>query len=391
MRAVVVWGAALAMLAPATALAQRKKAAERVGVARVTTIKPSPGFVDDPLALDDNGARLLYVNADAAELAELRVVDLSTGKQTAAIDLRGFTTTPTAVAFAPGGYFVVSRPAGGGDATGAHIDAKGKTLRRFGPATDLVLSTWEGTPAVVGYTRTEARGKTTHQVEVRALDSGKRLGKTSTLVADDAGKVAEHEFAIRYWADDYTRAVGIKGGRWRKKSDQRSPDFEAEYILPTRTFRKRGNIGDLMAHSRKMQTLSEHSNQPRFVSVAQDLSGIHTYTEATGKASELALAQPFHHYDPKSLQQQVGPGGDLYFSLTIDPVNPDAVARKKADPRYLDLYLLAADGKASRLGRILVPARREHRWIAGAGGWIVMPKHIGFDRGGKELQLYRLK
>jgi hypothetical protein len=392
MRTAVVLGAALAMAAPQVAHAKRKKPAALVGVDQVTEVVPSPGFVDDPMAVDDTGARLLYVHADAAALAELRVVDLISGKQTASVDISGFTTTPTTVAFAPGGYFVVSRPLGGGDATAALIDDAGKQARSFGPATDLVLSTWAGKPAVVVYVKSEASGKTVHEVEVRALTSGKRLGKKTRLTADASGKVSGHDFELRYFADDYTRAVGIKGGTWRKKEDMRSPDYEAEYILPTRTFRKRGDIGDLMTHTRKMQTLSEHPNQPRFATIARDLTGVHLVTERGGKVSELELAQPFHHYDPRSLQQHAGPGGSLFFSLTIDPVNPDAVARKKADPRYLDLYRVAPDAtRAERVGRVLVPGKREHRWIAGGDAWVVMPKHIGFDRGGKSLQLYRTR
>lgn len=391
MRAAVVVGMALALAAPQVAHAQRNKAKPLVGVTKVTQVTPSPGFVDDPMALDPAGSRLLYVHADAAQLAELRVVDLVDGKQTASVDISGVTTTPTAVAFAPGGYFVVSRPLGGGDATAALIGEDGKSVRTFGPATDVVLTTWDGKPAVSIYSKADRKGKTVHEVELRALRTGKRLGTKTSLEADASGKVAKHDFELRYFADDYTRAVGIKGGHWRKKQDMRSPDYEAEFILPTRTFQKRGDIGDLMTHTRKMQTLSEHPNQARFAAVARDLTGVRLYDERAGRTAELELAQPFHHYDPKSLQQYQAPGGALFFSLTIDPVNPDAVARKKADPRYLDLYRVAPDGtRAERLARVLV-GKRDHRWIAGGDAWVIMPKHIGFDRGGKELQLYRLK
>ena len=60
-----------------TADAQRRKSPALVDAKLTETIKPFRGFVDDPFEFDSAGGRLLYVNADAASLAELRVIDLT--------------------------------------------------------------------------------------------------------------------------------------------------------------------------------------------------------------------------------------------------------------------------------------------------------------------------
>ncbi len=49
--------------------AKAKKWPQLVGAKPVETVKPARGFVDDPFIFDGAGGRLLYVNADAANLA----------------------------------------------------------------------------------------------------------------------------------------------------------------------------------------------------------------------------------------------------------------------------------------------------------------------------------
>jgi hypothetical protein len=108
------------------------------------------------------------------------------------------------------------------------------------------------------------------------------------------------------------------------------------------------------------------------------------------KITRLTTTLGFDHYDPKSLQQQVGRDGKLYFSLTIDPVNPAAVAAKKADPVHIDLYVFdPASGQTERLAR-LPQNDREYTWSVAGGRWAVLRKHKGYGRGGPELELYDL-
>ena len=47
------------------------------------------------------------------------------------------------------------------------------------------------------------------------------------------------------------------------------------------------------------------------------------------------------------------PDGTAWLVLKMDPVNAEAVARKKADPEYLDVFRVDGTGKAVRKGRVL--------------------------------------
>jgi hypothetical protein len=390
-------GLALGFLAAAApAAAQPRNDPELIGVKHVTTIKPVRGFVDDPFVFDGAGGRLLYVAADAGYLAELRVIDLTQGgAQLAKIDISKFTTTPIAVRFVSEGYFVVSRPSRQDPATAAVIDGSGKVVRKFGPAKDIVLTSRDGNPVVALYSvaRTKARkGKPMfqHKVELVSLDGKKKWGKPRVLVADEKGHVAKLDFRINHWAEGYTRVVGIKGGSWDAKEDQRSPDHEAWYDMFTGVISKRIDITDVMGHAYLMRTLAAHPNEAQFLSVAEKLTSLDFVTAQARQPIE--LAQPFRHYDPQSLQYQPTEDGLFFFTLTIDPVNQEAVARKKADPQYLDLYeYRAGDKKATRRARILLKSKRTVSWRASGEFWVLVPRLMGFDRGGKELQIYTVQ
>jgi hypothetical protein len=139
-----------------------------------------------------------------------------------------------------------------------------------------------------------------------------------------------------------------------------------------------------------MQVLAEHDNEDEFLHVAADLSGLYLMS-ATGQ-TQIQLAEPFGHYKHDSLDYQPSTDGRFFFTMKIDPVNADAVARKKADPEYLDLYeYTVGDAKARRRARLLLTSKRKHSWRATNEFWVVVPRHIGFDRGGTELQIYKLK
>ena len=74
----------------------------------------------------------------------------------------------------------------------------------------------------------------------------------------------------------------------------------------------------------------------------------------------------------------------------MDPVNPDALAKKVADPEAIDLYRVeSTGGKAVKLARI-PKGDRGFVWQAATNRWAVLRKHKGFDRGGAILEIYDL-
>lgn len=399
MRAWAKVGVIAAVLAAVPQVASAGKWKALIGAKKVTTVKPEHGFVDDPMAFDEAGGRLVYVASSMSGHSELRVLDLAQkGAQLSSIDITKFTTAPREVHFALDGehFFVVAADPdkkSGDREIGALVGPKG-IERTFGPVKDLRLTTFQGKEAVVSYAQEWKHGKkgpeVFHTVTIDDLATGKRLAKPRTLVADETGKVAKLDFIISYWTDSYTRVVGIKGGTWDRKENQRTPDQEAWYEVATGTFTRTFPIKDVIAHRKLQKLLADHDNEPIFVDVAHDLSGVRYYDH--GKPRRIGLTENFSHYDPKSLvMQPVSPDGTVFFTLTIDPVNPDAVARRRAVARYLDLYQLAPGAKkARRRARILLHDKRGRAWRATPETWVVVPKHIGFDRGGKAIDIYSL-
>ncbi|HUS64756.1 MAG TPA: hypothetical protein VMZ28_09455 [Kofleriaceae bacterium] len=381
-------------------LGATRKARDRVpeNAVVVQTVTPAKGFVDNPFAFNGAGGRLVYVNADAAELCEVVVLDLALGTEVMRLPITAFTSAPLSVADVIDGehFLVMAHPTPDSPAISAAIlDRTGKVGKTYGPATDVTRITYEGEDALVLYTRTEnvpKKGKpqATHTVEIFALATGKRIGKKGTLVTDLAGASEKLDFRINHWAEGYTRAVGIKGGQYDKKEDQRSPDVEGWYDVPRATFSKKIPIADLTDHTTRFQVLAQHSNVPWFVMVQNELSGLVAYTGQAGPMP-VELGESFRHYLPKSFTaQSPGVDGAVYFTLEIDPVHQEAVDRKHAAEKWIDLYKLTpGTTRAARIARL--PIEDDFpgmTWRAREDVWAVLPHHLGFDRGGPRLIVY---
>jgi hypothetical protein len=116
--------------------------------------------------------------------------------------------------------------------------------------------------------------------------------------------------------------------------------------------------------------------------------------DAVGHRTPLNLGAPVQNYDPKSLLEQEDPANRaLYFSLSLDPLNPDALGRKKADKPYLDLYRVAIAEKAPATTRVLRVALDERpvTWVVGGRYVALLRKHKSFSRGGNEIEAHQLR
>jgi hypothetical protein len=395
-RALVV--AAALVVVPAGALADKKTKLDSRGVDLLRTVAPGQGFVDDPLSFDGAGGRLIYAVSNAADRAQIFAVDMTQGgAELFSIDVSEFTATPVAMSFAADGehLLVVSRAGEEAPATAAVFDRSGKLLRRFGPATHIAHVSYGGGEAVSTYRveRVEPRrgpAQIRHTVEVFDLLRGRRVGRRTTIDTDEEGYSKRLGFAIRSWADGYTTAIGIKDGRWNRRTDQRSPNSEAWYDLPAQKFVREVTISDVIDHTRMMQILAAHPNQPSFVRIADDLTGVERME--AGKATEVTLSEDFARYEPKSLQHRRAADGTIFFTIQIDPVNPITLERKRQETAWIDLYELAPGAtRAVRRARVLPPEGRPVRWAATSRHFAVLVGHAGFSRGGERLRLYRLK
>ncbi len=356
---------------------------ELVGLMSTGSLVPDRGFVDDPMASD--GARLAVVVTDGAALAEATVLGPD-GVSQAKVDLGPVMPTVRRMYLLGSRLFVVADDPAGGPVTGALIELTGKVVKRHAAATDLTLRKIGGKDLVVAYTRSASAKGDQFQIALFDLLTAKRVPKLGgKVVIGTDGRDAKLDLRVDYFVDDHTVAAGLRGGVWRRHEDQRSPDTQAMYDLVTSKWIKDAPIPDLLAHRRNLDILTEHHGQRVFVHVPGDGSDLQLWRD--GAPTAITLDPPLANYDPATARLAMR-GDRVWLSLVVDPVNPTAVARQKADPEYLDLF--EVDGnRAVRRARIFA-AKKKLTWGWSGDTLWVLEKNLGFARGGKALRFYRL-
>jgi hypothetical protein len=362
-----------------------------VGATVVAKWSAPAGFIDDVVASDND--RLAYVISDASTKAELHVVTLAT-KTESVVDVATVTVHPLALQLVGPRALVVGQNENGEQvaalvellATGPKgTKPPGTVVYKLGPAKDITVITRDGKPRIAVHRATTTPTGTRHEIELDALETGKRVVAGHSLELDGKDADKKLELTVNHWSEGFTRAHGIKGGEWDKKENQRSPDVEATYDLVTGKWLEQKKIEDLFEQRKRYQTLAEAHDTIDFVHMAWDNSAVQIWHNA--RPVTVTLDQPITNYDPKSLQGFVAADGSSWFVLKTDPVNPDAVARKKADPEYVDIFHAGADGKTERKARVLETGLRVRFGVAGATFWL-LERSSGFERGGRSLTLY---
>lgn len=363
-----------------------------VGASEVVKLTPPAGFIDDPVATDEQ--RIAYVVAETGSKAELHVYSYAL-KAEQVIDLSTVTLHPVALQLVGARALVIGVTEDGSqNAALVELTDKGKTkpagtvVYKLGPATLITPIVRDGKPRIAIHRTTAGPSGTRHEAEIIAIETGKRVAAGRPLELDAASKQVKLELTVNHWSDGMTRAYGIKAGAWDKKEDQRSPDTEATYDLITGKLEAK-KIDDLYEQRRRFQSLADAGAQLDFVRMARDNSGLQLWK--AGKPRPITFDEPLTNYDLKSMQAFVTADGGAWIVMKMDPVNAAAVERKKADPEYLDLFHVGNDGKAIRRSRILAKGIR-HRFglitdKAGDKFWL-LERNNGFDRGGRSLTVY---
>jgi hypothetical protein len=383
---------AVTVLASSVAFAQPKsESVALLGAQPLVTAAAPAGFIDDVVAVD--GDRVAYVIANGTSAAALHITQVGKSDEQI-VDIATITLQPTLLAFVGERMFVVGTDADKQVAGLIELSAKnkrkpaGSTVYRVPAADHIGLIMRDGKKRIAVHRQAEKTGTTTHTVEVLALETGKRVASGKPLVIDANGHDKKLDFRVNHWSDGWTKAYGVKAGEWDKKEDQKAPDQEATLDLVSGKM-ERKKIDDLFDQKRRFTALADAQGKLDFLRVPPNGSGIELWR--AGKMSPLTLDQKFGDYDPKSMQGVVNADGSGWLALKVDPVNAEAVARKRADPEYLDIFQIAADGKATRKARVLAKGVR-HRF--GAGGenrfWLI-ERNAGFERGGKTFTLYQLQ
>jgi len=374
------------------ASAQAQQLPQTTGTNEIMKLTAPAGFVDDVVAADNQ--RLAYVIADTATKAELHVTQLGCAKcaeekKEIIVDLTPVTLRPIALAFVGQTRMFVVGATEDGAQVAALIDlakSPAAPVYKIGPATHINIIKRDGMPRVVLHSAVPTKTGTSHHVEMFVLETGKRLLTSKSLeLENDRDK--RIDLRINHWTDSWTRAVGLKGGEWVKKENQRSPDTEATYDLIAGKYIENKPIADLFEQRKRFQVLADAGGQLDFVRMTPDNTAIQIWRQ--GQMKTVDLDQPLSQYDPKSLQGIVNQDGTAWLALKVDPVNADAVARKKADPEYLDVFKTTPDGKAVRRARILAKGVRHRFGVIGDLFWL-LERSASFDRGGRALTIYSL-
>ncbi len=363
---------------------------EVVSATEVVKLTATGGFVDDPIAADDT--RLAYVVADAANKAELHVYTHAT-KAEVVIDLAAVTLTPIELAFVGKRLLVIGRTDNGSHmAALVELDPKAKkpVVYKLAPAVDMSIITRDGAKRLaVHRVGSGANGAIRHDVELVSLESGKRVGAARSLEIAEDGTNAKLGFRVNHWSDGYSKAHGIKQGEWDRKENERAPDFETTYDLVTGKFVDKQKIGDLFEQRRRFQTLAAEGTNGRTDIIRMNWDNATVQLWRAGKLRTIELDQAITQYDPGSLQGVMNADGSAWLMFKVDPTNAEAVARKKADPQYVDIFRVAADGKtATRKARVLAHGVRMRFGAVGDKFWLV-ERNTGFERGGKWVALYQ--
>ncbi len=362
------------------------------------TYKPDKGFVDDPIAFSPDGEMLVYFHTDSATFTKMVLVKMSEAfKVTRVIDLADANMVPRRVAFTPNSKRVVLIWMDGYKGTLAattYSVATGKPGKTYGPTNYTELVRVRGKQVIALTTLKELRkGGAWHRTTFINTEDGKKVTFLKTKVKADF-TLPEPPVRVISWEPGHRSFIGLRPGKYDKKKDIRLPDVGLRYNLLQQKEVWAEAPKDLPAWELAIKMRPGHEGQMRYMEVSGDLKKLYYVDEKNGLV-ELQGKVPWAKYDHESLKQwESWDRQTLFFSLTVDPVNPAAVARKKEDPERVDIYALNRAGDLKLLGKVMTGRKKgratitKFGWSVGAKNFAYLKKLKGFARGGKELQIY---
>jgi len=357
------------------------------------------GYFDDVFGLDPEGKRLGALRTDGATFAKVDFIDVATAKVTKSFNLPSKTLVPNRIEVLPEGKGVVliarEKPDDLAPLWAFRLDETGKQLAKVGPAVAFGRPPADATPRaklLIAFDRKlgSKGAEATYTVTPYDLATLSSAGKPRVWKTDVAGEIKAPNARLVGFFDGYSRVLGERPGAYNKAEDVRAPPRMLVVDALSGKVANESEIANIEGWAVTGILRREHPGRSLFVELNQDASGVDV-VDAMGKKQPAALAVPFRLYDPKTLRVEEGPGpGALTFGIEVDPLNPDAIKRKKTDLPMLDVYTAdVGQGTVKLRGRVFTP--RPVTWRTAADKLVVLKRFKSFSRGGDELQIYDLR
>jgi hypothetical protein len=333
--------------------------------------------------MSDDGKAVAYITTDGASSATLHLADIGATE----VKVDGLPVDVSTIYWlGPGRVLVVRRQE---SATTAQVyTAKGPGTLKLGTFDQLALSTIDGRRAIVTYARTQKRG-VDHVVAAFAPDSGKLL-KRRVWHEDAEGEIKHGNGSLKplWWSDGFATLAALRAGEYEKARDLRRPDRFTRIDAFSGKVLEEKEVENLLAFMRVSLVRRDAPNQPVVAHFSEDRRRLLLLDGLSD--AELSLPRPLGKYEPSTLAFQTLDDRRLALSLTIDPVNPDAVKRQKAEADDIDLYIVDRKARAASLLLQLPGQGRSSSWQLAGHHLLLLRKSKGFDRGGVALEVFEV-
>jgi hypothetical protein len=339
------------------------------------------GFIDDAFALRPDGKAIAYLTTDGATSATLHIAELASAASE--LKVEGAPADAQAIYWlGPNRVLIVS---GQPDQSVAQsFAASGAEKMRLGPFGQLALATLDGKSAIM----TETERDREHLVAAYRLDDLKPIARRSLRENGD-GQLLHAKGPLKplWWSNGFTQLAALRLGEYDKAHDIRRPDRLARLDVFTGKLLDEREITDVLEFARVAGARKSAPNQPVIVHFSDD----HRRLLLVDDLVERELALPgLGNYDATTLAWQILDERHLAVSLTVDPVNPEAVKHHKADPDQFDLYEVDRQSGAASLRLQLLADGRRSSWRIVGDRLALLRKSKGFGRGGVALEIYSL-
>jgi hypothetical protein len=340
------------------------------------------GFIDDGYALRDDGKAVAYITTDGASTATLHLAEIGGND----VKIAGAPVDALALAWLSPTRVLVIRGRDSTSTAQAFTAAGADKAKPIGPFNKYAFATVDGRRAFVTYTRSEKKG-VEHALVAYAVDTLKPL-KKRTWREDAEGQIKQGASSVKplWWAEGFTVLAALRAGEFDKARDMRRPDRYTRLDALGGKVLAETEVQDVLGFTRVSLLRRDQPNMPVIAHFSDDRKKL-LFVDVISEY-EVVLPHELWKYDPNTLAWQTLDEKRAAMSLTIDPVNPDAVARKKADPDDIDLYEVDRQTHAAKpLLRIPGEGRRS-TWQLVGNRLLLLRKGKGFDRGGVVLELY---